>query len=69
MKKLEQESSQQTILEEPENERVDEETLRREREEAKRRWYEEQRKKYPVAPDGRNYRHLYCSVGGSEGPI
>jgi len=32
---------------------VDEETLRREREEALRRWREEQRKKYPVAPDGR----------------
>ena len=52
-KKSEQDASQAAVAEEPEQQRVDEETLRQEREEALRRWREEQRKKYPVAPDGR----------------
>jgi len=46
-------SSQTTISEEPEAPSVDEETLRREREEARQKWLAEQRKKYPVAPDGK----------------
>src|SRR6218665_971570 len=57
LKKLDLESSQQTISHVEKAEEVDEEARRREREEDRRRWLQQQRIKYPVAPDGKSSIH------------